>query len=291
MTTMVNDAAQLQTQTNGRVTGTLDDQATLLSVDKALLVVELMLRHPDPLSARAIAELLGINRTTTHRLLNALIYRGWIEKPAGTASYRLSLKFLALAHVASQSRSFIFEVRPTLDGLSRLSRETIHLGVLDGFEVVHIDKVESLERVGISSKVGSRAVPHVTGLGKALLAASPDAVVERYLSHASRRSAPERITDPDLFLAEIQQTRARGYSIDNEEDSIGVRCLGVAVLGAGGTPLFAISLTGPSPRFTHERVAELAPEVLATARDLSRQFGWEPEGLGASSVSQTVAAK
>ncbi|MGH2557759.1 MAG: IclR family transcriptional regulator [Thermomicrobiales bacterium] len=279
MATKVYDVAQLQPQSNGRVTGGLDDQATLLSVDKALLVVELLLRHPDPLSARAIAELLGINRTTTHRLLNALIYRGWIEKPAGTASYRLSLKFLALAHVASQSRSFILEVRPVLDRLSRLSRETVHLGVLDGFEVVHIDKVESPERVGISSRVGSRAVPHVTGLGKALLAASPDAAVERYLRQATGRTAPERITNPDAFLEEIQETRERGYSIDNEEDSIGVRCLGVAVLGAGGSPLFAISLTGPSPRFTQQRVEELAPDVLTTARDLSHQFGWEPVGV------------
>ncbi|MGH2534841.1 MAG: IclR family transcriptional regulator [Thermomicrobiales bacterium] len=278
--------AQRQPRTNGRVPSGLDDQATLLSVDKALQVVELLLRHPDPLSARAIAELLGINRTTTHRLLNALIYRGWIEKPAGTASYRLSLKFLALAHVASQSRSFLLEVRPVLDELSRLSRETVHLGVLDGFEVVHIDKVESPERVGISSRVGSRAVPHVTGLGKALLAASPDAVVERYLRHATGRAAPERITDPEAFLAEIRRTRTRGYSIDNEEDSIGVRCLGVAVLGAGATPLFAISLTGPSPRFTRERVEELAPTVLATARDLSHQFGWEPEAAVATAAGE-----
>src|SRR6266496_1707856 len=76
-------------------------QSTLLSVDKALSIVELLMRSPEPLSARAIAEQAGINRTTTHRLLNALIHRGWIDKPAGTASYRLGLKFVALAHVGS----------------------------------------------------------------------------------------------------------------------------------------------------------------------------------------------
>lgn len=280
-----HDVTQYQLQTNGRSAGALEEQATLLSVDKALLVVELLLRHPEPLSARAIADVLGINRTTTHRLLNALMYRGWIEKPAGTASYRLSLKFLALAHVAGQSRSFILEVRPALEHLSALSRETVHLGVLDGFEVVHIDKVESPERVGISSRVGSRAVPHVTGLGKALLAASPDAVVERYLRQATGRAAPERITAPEAFWEEMRVTRERGYSIDNEEDSIGVRCLGVAILGAGSSPLFAVSLTGPSPRFTLQRVEELAPQVVVTARDLSHQFGWEPDEKRADAVS------
>src|SRR3712207_3819085 len=242
------------------------EQATLLSVDKALLVVELLLRQTEPLSARAIAEQLAINRTTTHRLLNALIRRGWIEKPPGTAAYRLSPKFLALAHVSTQTRSFLQEVRPALERLSLLSRETVHLGVLDGWEVLHVDKVDSPERVGIASKVGSRAVAHTTGLGKALLAAGPDEAVEEYLAHASSPAAPAPIIDPSRFRAELRLTRERGYSIDDEDDSIGVRCLGVAVLGAGGAPLFAISVTGPSPRFTLDRLRGCAPEVMATAR-------------------------
>ncbi|MEA2514795.1 MAG: IclR family transcriptional regulator, regulon repressor [Thermomicrobiales bacterium] len=254
------------------------DQSTLLSVDKALSIVELLMRRAEPLSARAIAEEAGINRTTTHRLLNALIHRGWIEKPPGTASYRLGLKFVALAHVGSIGRSFLEEVRPAMEHLSRLSRETVHLGVLDGYEVLHVDKIESLERVGIASKVGSRGVPHTTGLGKALLAASPDDFLDDYLAHAASEDGPIRVVDPAAFRAEIARTRERGYSVDDEEDSIGVRCLGVAVLGAGGSPLFAISLTGPSPRFTRERVAAYAPEAMATARALSRQLGWEPAG-------------
>jgi DNA-binding IclR family transcriptional regulator len=81
----------------------------------------------------------------------------------------------------------------------------------------------------------------------------------------------------ETLRADLARTRARGYSVDDEEDSVGVRCLGVAVRGADGLPAFAISLTGPSPRLTRERIAALAPEVVATAADLSRQFGWEPE--------------
>ena len=95
------------------------DQSTLLSVDKALSIVELLMRRAEPLTARAIADQAGINRTTTHRLLNALIHRGWIEKPAGTASYRLGLKFVALAHVGTLSRGFLGEVRRVMVILSR----------------------------------------------------------------------------------------------------------------------------------------------------------------------------
>jgi IclR family acetate operon transcriptional repressor len=165
-----------------------------------------------------------------------------------------------------------------MEHLSRLTRETVHLGVLDGFEVLHVDKIESLERVGIASKIGSRGVPHTTGLGKALLAAGSDSLLDEYLAYAVGEESPARVTDPDALRAEIARTRERGYSIDDEEDSIGVRCLGVAVLGAGGAPLFALSLTGPSPRFTLERVFACAPEAVATAQALSRQLGWEPTG-------------
>lgn len=257
------------------------DLPTVLSVEKALLMVELLMREGGPLTAREIARRLGINRTTSHRLLNTLIHRGWIEKPLATSAYRLSLKFLALAHVSTQSRNFIEEVRPALERLARLSRETAHLGVLDGYDVVHVDRVDSLERVGIASKIGSRAVPHVTALGKALLAVSPDAVLEKYLRHGRTLPEPFRITDPAAVRREIERTRERGFSIDNEEDSIGVRCLGVAIRGAGGEPLFAISVTGPSPRFTPERVYALAPEIVATGHLISFQFGWEPEEVSA----------
>ncbi|HET7091933.1 MAG TPA: IclR family transcriptional regulator, partial [Thermomicrobiales bacterium] len=247
-------------------------QSAVHSVDKALSIVELLMRSDAPQSARELAERAGINRTTAHRIINALIHRGWIERQPGAAAYRLSLRFLALERLSLQDRDVVAEVRPTLERLARLSRETVHLGVLDGFEVVHVDKVESPERVGISSRIGSRATPHLTGLGKALLAAAPDDAVERYLDRMPEASEREALR------VELALTRERGYSIDDEEDSIGVRCLGVAVRGADGLPVFAISLTGPSPRLTQERIAALAPQAGAAAAELSRQFGWEPDG-------------
>jgi IclR family transcriptional regulator, KDG regulon repressor len=254
------------------------DQTALLSGDKLLVVVELLMRHAEALPARTIAQELGINRTTVHRALNTLMYRGWVERQPGATDYRLSVKFLALAHVSTQTRSFLQEVRPSLDDLSRLSRETVHVGVLDGFEILHVDKIDSLERLGIASKIGSRGPAHKASLGKALLAAGSDAVLEDYIAHATNPARPMRLADPDAFRTEMWLTRARGYSVDNEEDAVGVRCLGVAVRGAGGVPLFAISLTGPAARFTMERVEAHAPAMVATAHALSLQLGWEPGG-------------
>lgn len=249
------------------------DAETVQSVDRALAIVELLLRSSGPLTVREVAVGTGINRTTAHRLLASLHRRGWTERVPGGAGYRPSLRYLALVRAALDGRDFVDEVRPTMERLSLLSRETVHLGVLDEHDILHIAKVDSPEIVGVSSRVGTRAVPHVTGLGKALLAAGSDADLEAYIAHAVNRPDPFTLIDPDAFRSEIAAGRERGYSTDEGESSPGVRCLAVAVRGVDDRPLFALSLTGPAGRFTEEQVMRCVPEVLAVARALTAQFG------------------
>jgi len=248
---------------------------TVQSVDRALAIVELLLRSGAPLSVREVAVGTGINRTTAHRLLASLHRRGWIERAPGSSGYRTSFRYLALVRASLNGRDFVDEVRPTLEQLSLLSREAAHLGVLDNHDVLHIDKVDSPEIVGVSSRVGTRAAPHVTGLGKALLAAGPDDELETYIARARTRPAPFTLSDPDGLRADLRLTRARGYSIDDGESSPGVRCLAVAIRGVDGRPLFAISITGPAGRFTPERLEARVPEMLAVARSLTTRFGGE----------------
>ncbi|MGH2617719.1 MAG: IclR family transcriptional regulator, partial [Thermomicrobiales bacterium] len=205
--------------TGQRLLRSTADHTGLLSGDKLLGVVDLLMRSHQSLSARAIAEIVGINRSTTHRAINTLMHRGWVERVPHAPEYRLSITFLALAHVATQDWSFLQEVRPVLETLSVLCRETVHVGVLDGLEILHVDKIDSLERVGIASKIGSRGPAHTASLGKALLAASSDLIVDEYIAKAVVDRGPDRLADPEAFCAEIALTRQRGYSIDNEEDA------------------------------------------------------------------------
>lgn len=251
------------------------DLSSVRSVDKALQIVELLMRDGRSLSAREIAIQTGIERTTVHRLINALIHRDWLERADGAARYRLALKLLVLAKISHDSRDILDSVRPALEQLSIVSRETVHVGVLDDFEIVHVDKVDSPERVGISSRIGARGVPHVTALGKALLAASEPDRVERYIAHAEQRRDAFSLTDPNRLRRDLEQTRHRGYSRDDEEDAIGVRCIGAAVRAQGGTPLFAVSVTGPAGRFTAKRATACVPALLDTVATMSRRFGWQ----------------
>jgi IclR family acetate operon transcriptional repressor len=249
------------------------DAETVQSVDRALSIVELLLRAETPLTVREVAVGTGINRTTAHRLLASLHRRGWIERTPGAAGYRPSLRYLALVRASLDGRDFVDEVRPTMERLSLLSRETVHLGVLDNHDILHIAKVDSPEAVGVSSRVGTRVIAHVTGLGKALLAAGSDEELEAYIAQARQRQAPDTLTDPEALRREIALTRERGFSIDDGESSAGVRCLAVAIRGVDDRPLFAISLTGPAGRFTMERLKACVPEMRAIATTLTTQLG------------------
>ena len=262
----------------------------VLSAGKALAIVEVLLQASGPLSAREIGERSEVNRTTAHRLLNTLMLHGRVERHE-EAGYRLSVRFLALAHVSSQVRGLFDEIRPALVPLSELSRETVHVGVMDGFDVVHVDKIESLEHVGVSSRIGARGVAHRTSLGKALLAASPDSFVEEYIKQGAARERSYAVLPGEIeaIWADVATSRQRGFSLDDEDDSVGVRCLGAAVCGAGGHPLFAVSLTGPSPRFTREVCLELAPTLLRTVGNLSVRFGGSPHPALAEAASESAA--
>src|SRR5215204_1031894 len=175
---------------------------SLQSVERALRVVEVLVHEARPMSVREISEQIGINRTTAHRLVATLCASGWAER-APDGRFQLSVKFLAIGHVVNHQRRFLDEIRPELVWLSQLTRETVHVGVLDRLEIVHIDKIESLERVGVSSRIGTRGAVHSTSLGMALMAAQDKVAVERYITEASVLDPPLGLVDQDHFRARI----------------------------------------------------------------------------------------
>ena len=116
----------------------------------------------------------------------------------------------------------------------------------------------------------------------ALMAAQDEATVERYIAEAEQIDPPLGLTDAERFRARIADAHARGFTMDDEDDSVGVRCIGVAVRGPDSQPLFAISVTGPSPRFTRDIAVQHGPELARSADRLSARFGYAPVVHGKS---------
>jgi DNA-binding IclR family transcriptional regulator len=205
----------------------------------------------------------GLHRASVHRLLTTLHMLGWVERPVSRPIYRISLRLYALAYAFVQNYGLLERLQPLLLELSKRTRETVHLGILDGWEVLHIGRVESPERVGVASRIGSRGWAHTSSMGKALLAGQPDPFLETYIAETGLPAMTEHsITTPEAFWAEIAAIRRQGFAIDNEEDAIGVRCLGTTLPSAQGQAVLAVSITGPSPRFTLEHAYQFAPTLL-----------------------------
>ena len=164
--------------------------------------------------------------------------------------------------------------RPLMSELSQAFKETINLGYLDGSKVLHIDKIDSPEVLRMDSLLGSRAPAYCTALGKSILAFLPDAERDRILDTIELKPrGPKTITSKKALQKELAKIRHKGYAVDNEELSKGLRCVAAPIFDHTGMSCFSISVAGPVSRETRSRVKEIQKQVRRVCRTLSQEFG------------------
>lgn len=244
----------------------------ITSLVKGIRVLEL-LAGTRSLGVSEVARLLGMNRASSHRFLSTLREIGYVERQSD-GKYRLSLKVLEVGMKALNRFEIRKAAQPYMQELSLCSKETINLGFWDGLEVIHLEKIHSREVLRMDSAIGTKAPAYCTALGKAILANLPGEEISAYLdSIEMTKLAPNTITNKNQLLKELNITRTRCYSIDNEELAIGLRCIAGAVFDHTGYPAYAMSVAGPTVRLTLEKIDELKNAVLSACRKLSEYLG------------------
>lgn len=244
------------------------------AVQRAFAIVEYLAGRP-ALTARAseIADGLGLPRPTAHRLLANLEAAGFVAQQGENGSYRLGLRLLELGHLVESELTIVGIAHPHLERLRDATGETTHLAVLEGTTVVYLDKVESDRAIRMVSRVGARLPAHITALGKAMLAYFPR-VAELYDGRELDSFTGRSARTVDELLARLEEVRAAGFSVDDEEVEIGLRCIGAPVTGRSGDVVGAISLSAPTSRLPLERIAETARAVREIADAVSRDLGY-----------------
>jgi IclR family transcriptional regulator, acetate operon repressor len=210
----------------------------------------------------------GIPKATVHRLVAELDGWGIVER--SRRGVRLGMRLFELGQLAPRQRGLREAARPYLTDLYRATGETVHLAVLDGTEVVYIDKLTGPGGPPLPSMVGGRMPAYCTGVGKALLAYSPPGVLHEVVAGGLARRTARTIVMPGLLEREIEAVRVRGVAFEREESVPGIACAACPVLGPDGTAIAAISITGWT---TALDVARVAPAVRTAALSLSRQLG------------------
>ena len=209
-----------------------------------------------------VAKASGISKSAAHRLLRSLVERGYAAQDEASGRYRLGSGVLRLVAAGLDTVDLRSVARPALEALAASTGETVHLVVPEADGVVYVDKVESSQTVRMASRVGMRGELHSSACGKAILAHLPAGEVEAV---ARRGGLPARtrrtITDLAALRAELQRVRADGYAIDDEENELDVRCIGMAVLDAAGHPVGAVSVSAPAFRLSREQVPLIVPRL------------------------------
>jgi len=239
------------------------------SAVRTIEVLDFFARHPGLHSLGSLQESLGYPKSSLYVLLRTLVDVGWIETDATGTLYRIGLRALLVGTSYIDSDDVVAGARSALDRLAEETGETCHLARLDGSDVVYLATRESHHYLRPFSRIGRRLPAYTTSLGKALLADRDEDEVRAILPSKLDALTKNTIVDRSKLMAELGRTRKRGYSVDREENTIGLRCLGVA-LHYQRPARDAISCSVPVARMSAEREKEIAQAMLAARDEIDR---------------------
>lgn len=235
------------------------------SADRTVALLEYLSAAPAPRSLREVAEDLAMPRASAYALLMTLQRRGWVE--AAGSRFRLGIRSLRAAAAMIDLDDTVQATAGIRHELNVELQETVHLARLDGSEIVYLQTLPSPHSLSVVSRPGRRLAAWATALGKALLAERPWGEVAEMLPPRLEASTGHTITSKRELREELELTRARGYAVDNEEVTIGLRCWAFAVRQEH-PPIYAISCSIPTARLDGEREREIVKAMMSAADSL-----------------------
>jgi DNA-binding IclR family transcriptional regulator len=245
------------------------------SATRLFQIIEFLANSKDWVSLRTMARELHINAASAYRALNSLKEMGYVRQQPQDSKYQLTLKIAWVSAQVLENVQLRQIAHPFLQHLTSVTNETTHLAVLEDAEFVYIDKVDNTQAMRMRSRVGQRGKLHSTAAGKSMLAFMPEAELEPLLSHLKFPPLTENtITDPKKFREQLAKIRQLGYALDDEENEMGIRCIGSPIHDHAGRLSGALSISGWTITMTRERVPQLAPELLRTSSRISQELGF-----------------
>jgi IclR family transcriptional regulator, KDG regulon repressor len=250
----------------GRRGDAANDSSGTASVTKALRLLDVFRSDGPVLGVSELARQAGVAKSTAFRLLALLEDAELVERDG--RGYRLSWRLFELGtSVQRRWPSGLREIAaPWLtEVFVRAGGNVVHLAVLDGTDVLYLDKVSSPRSPRVPTAVGSRVPATVTALGKAILASSPSPVVREVVEAGMPRLTAYSITESGRMVAELQRIRQSGVAIDREESTLGLTCVAAPII-TGAHTIAAVSVSGPTSNFdvnAHSRLVRWAARRIA----------------------------
>lgn len=246
------------------------------SVLRALAMLEAFTDEQPAWTATDLAEAIGLNRTTTYRLLTALESMELVARDPATETYRLGSGLIALGSRAQRANSVREIGRAELEQLADMTGETATLEIPSGAEMVIIEEIPGEFVTSGSQHIGSRWPIYATSTGKAILSLATQAELANLLPESWPAVTPRTITSREALRADLAKSARRGYAVAAQELELGFIAIGAPVQSATGEPVAAISVGATEVRMTPERIEEIGRLVQQAAARISHQLGYRP---------------
>lgn len=242
------------------------------SVERALHILVGLAEGPATISE--IGRRLDVHRTTSLRLLRSLEDERFVRR-MDDGRYRLGPRMSMLAHAALEGLDVRAAASEHLRALGEKHGHTIHLGALEGRSVIYLDKVESRHAIRMYSRVGATAPLHATGVGKAILAYCSESERDRLLGKEPfDKCTPNTRTSRAELDRDLAGTVRNRWALDDFEHEEFIHCIAAPIFDASGHVTAAASISVPRMVLDHDALVELAPDLTATANDISEELGW-----------------
>jgi DNA-binding IclR family transcriptional regulator len=237
------------------------------SLAKGLAMIEVLCCSETPLGVSRLAEQLAMPKSGVHRLLQLMLDFGWVRQTQ-QREYECTLRLFELGMLLANRVDLRHVADRWMRELASRTMESVHLSVLDGSEVIYLDKIESSQPIRAYTRIGGRAPAYCVATGKCQLAyAEPEAIAGLTLA----AHTPATITQYDVLLRELKEVRAQGFALNRGEWRSSVYGIAAPVMGKSGRVIASIGISGPAERFAEDRIADLSTLVAEAARNLSAE--------------------
>ncbi|MGI9389858.1 MAG: HTH-type transcriptional regulator BhcR [Boseongicola sp.] len=252
------------------------EQNTIKSLDRAMMVLEYLSESPGK-TLSALASELGQSPATIYRILTTLEGRGLVEMDTTEQVWHIGPSAFVIGATFLKRTSLVERARPVLRKLMEETGETANLGIEQSGSVLFVSQVETHESIRAFFPPGTLTPMHASGIGKALLAEMDPSRRNRILAKAALEVFTKHtVTDIDALNREAQTIRERGYSIDGEEKTLGMRCIAAAIFDVNQEAIAGVSVSGPTSRVGHEQVPALSVAVMNAANAVTTSLGGKP---------------
>ncbi len=239
-------------------------------LERALGILNYVAQSNERAGITDIAEATALPKATVHRILQTLVARkAMLQDESG--AYMIGPTVLNWSDGFRTRTALPNLAQSVLRDLWKETNETVHLTVYDGDQAYYVDKLVSPHPVGMRSRIGASLCLSATAAGRAILAALSEEDLRRYLGSVTLEAKTKNTVCTEKGLLNlIREAREKGYAVENEENEIGIRCLGAAILrGSEGRPLGAVSLSVPAYRLKDPDVPGLGKAVSEAAARIS----------------------